>query len=237
MAQPPVRVPKDDARAARQAKAAARRDSIRRAERRRKVLVGSLVVVVVLAVTAGVAGVVIAASRPRVVALPDPVAASGTSMPPWAVPVNTSDRIRTAGLSTSAMTPGGAHFHPHLDIRVNRKSVPVAANIGVDAAAGTMSELHTHDASGIVHIESAAKDDRYVLGQLFSEWNVRLDRTHLGGLTADSSRSLVAYVDGKRFDGDPARIELLAHRQIALLFGSRDQQVNPPSTYSFPAGE
>jgi len=237
MAQPPVRVPKDEARATRQAKAAAQRESNRRAERRRKILVGSLVVIVVLAIVAGIAGIVIAATRPRVVALPGPVSATGTSMPPWAVPANTSEQIQAAGLSTSAMSPGGAHFHPHLDIRVNGAAVPVAANIGVDPTTGTMSELHTHDASGIVHIESAAKDDRYVLGQLFTEWDVRLDRTHLGGLTADSTRSLVAFVDGKRFDGDPARIELLAHRQIALLFGTRDQQANPPSSYNFPAGE
>lgn len=237
MAQPPVRVPKDEARTARQAKAAAQREFNRRAERRRKVFVRSLVAIVVLAVVAGIAGIVVTATRPRVVALPRPVAATGTSTPPWDVPANTSGHIQAAGLSTSAMTPGGAHFHPHLDIRVNGKAVPVAANIGVDPATGTMSELHTHDGSGIVHIESAAKDDRYVLGQLFTEWDVRLDRTHLGGLTADSTRSLVAFVDGKRFDGDPARIELLAHRQIALLFGTRDQQANPPSTYTFPAGE
>jgi len=237
MAQPPVRVSKDEARTSRQAKAAALRESTKRAERRRKVFVRSLVVIVVLAVVAGIAGIVITATRPHVVALPRPVAATGTSTPPWAVPANTSERIQAARLSTSAMTPGGAHFHPHIDIRVDGKAVPVAANIGVETATGTMSELHTHDASGIVHIESAAKDDRYVLGQLFTEWNVRLDRTHLGGLTADSARSLVAFVDGKRFNGDPARIELLAHRQIALLFGTRDQQANPPSTYNFPAGE
>jgi hypothetical protein len=237
MSQPPTRSTKNEARTARQAEAAARRASERRAARRRALLLRSIIVVVVPAVAAGVTAIVVSATRPRVVALPRPAAASGTATPPWSLPEDTSGRIRAAGLSTSAMTAGGAHFHPHLDIRVDGKAVPVAANIGVDAATGTMSELHTHDASGIVHIESAAKDDRYALGQLFAQWNVRLDRTHLGGLTQDSTRSLVAFVDGKRFNGDPARIELLPHRQIALLYGTPAQQQDPPSSYDFAAGE
>ena len=237
MTRPAARPTKDEARAARQAKAAAAREAARRADRRRALLIRGIVAIVLVAVAAGITAVVLAAARPRVVALSSPAAASGTAMPPWAAPADPAAGISAARLSTSTMTSDGAHFHPHLDIRVDGRPVPVAANIGVSAATGTMSELHTHDTSGIVHIESAAKDDRYVLGQLFTEWGVRLDRTHLGGLTTADGKSLVAFVDGKRFVGDPARIELRPRREIALLFGTEAQQQDPPASYDFPAGE
>ena len=133
------------------------------------------------------------------------------------------------------MSADGAHFHPYLDIEVDGRNVPVAADIGVDAATGTMSELHTHDGSGIIHIESASKDRTYRLGQLFTDWGLRLDRTHLGVFTTDSARSLAVYVDGARFTGDPADIELTPHRQVALQYGTPAQQAPPPSTASRPA--
>lgn len=237
MTRPPARPAKGEARAARQAKAAEARAAAKRADRRRAVVIGVGATVVVAAVAAVVVAASAAAPPPRVAGLPSPAAASGASMPPWTPPADPGPGIAAAGLSTSTMTSDGAHFHPHLDIRVDGRAVPVAADIGVSPATGTMSELHTHDASGIVHIESAAKADRYVLGQLFAEWNVRLDRTHLGGLTATGDRTLVAFVDGKRFNGDPARIELKPHRQIALLFGTAAQQQDPPASYDFPPGD
>ena len=42
-----------------------------------------------------------------------------------------------------------------------------------------IAALHTHDASGIVHIESPDKRD-YTLGQFFDVWGVRLSSTCLG---------------------------------------------------------
>lgn len=237
MTQLNARPTKDRVRANRQAKAKAAREAARRADRRRALLLRVSLAVVVLAVLVGIATVVVTAIQPRAVALPAPQPASGTAMPPWSVPQNPSAGIESAGLSVSPMTSSGAHFHPHLDILVDGKAVPVPANIGIDATTGAMSELHTHDTSGVVHIESPAKDDRYTLGQLFVEWDVRLDRTHLGGLVSSGERTIAAYVDGKRFRGDPARIELLPHRQIALLYGTPKQQVDPPARYDFPAGE
>lgn len=109
------------------------------------------------------------------------------------------------------------------------------ANLGIDLRAGVLSELHTHDTSGVLHVEAPDTGRRYLLGQLFSEWNVRLDAAHLGGLTAGTARTLTAYVDGKQVTGEPARIELRAHREIALVFGGAGAK-GVPSRYTFPAG-
>lgn len=136
----------------------------------------------------------------------------------------------------STMEGTAAHFHAHLDIFVGGRVVPVVAGVGINQSTGVMSELHTHDTSGVLHVESPVKDQRYVLGQLFDEWDVRLDGTHLGGLVNGSGKTLTVYVDGKPVNGNPARIELLAHREIALVYGTSGQKANVPSSYNFPEG-
>jgi len=147
---------------------------------------------VVLAIIAIAAAVIVPATIPRAAALLKSPAATGTGTPPWAVPADPGAGIDATGLSISAMTAEGAHFYAHLDIRVNGQSVPAPANVGISATTGAMSELHTHDTSGIVHIESAKKGKRYVLGQLFTEWGAQLTRDQVGGLIAAGGRSLTA---------------------------------------------
>jgi hypothetical protein len=67
----------------------------------------------------------------------------------------------------------------------------------------------------------------------------RSGRTAVPTSTRDvySGRTLTAIIDGKRYLGDPARIELTAHREIALVFGTAGQQQNAPRSYAFPSGE
>lgn len=226
-----------EAKVARRAKAAAARDAALRAERRRSWALRGVIAAIALGVVAVVAAVIVPAALPRPIALPTPPAATGTGTPPWPVLADPSAGIQTAGLSVSPMTADGAHFHAHLDIQVDGRAAPVPADIGISVATGAMSELHTHDTSGVVHIESSTKGKRYVLGQLFTEWGVRLTRDQLGGLTAAGGRTVAAFVDGKPYRGDPAQIELTAHREIALAFGTKAQQKDVPRTYSFQSGD
>jgi hypothetical protein len=128
------------------------------------------------------------------------------------------------------------HFHVHLDILVNGQTAPVPQGLGISASGGAMSELHTHDATGLLHIESPSSSKRYVLGQLFAEWNVRLDTTDLGVLKTDPTHTLTAYVDGKTQTGNPAAIALTGHREIALVYGPAGQKVTVPASYAFPSG-
>ena len=102
---------------------------------------------------------------------------------------------------------------------------------------GQMSELHTHDERGVLHVEAPTADGRYTLGQVFTEWQVRLDAEGIGGLDNSNTDSLRAYVDGKRFQGDPATIQLTAHRQISLVYGPRDATDDPAASYAFEQGE
>ncbi|MCZ4102792.1 MULTISPECIES: hypothetical protein [Streptomyces] len=227
---------------ARERVAAARAVEARK-ERRRRVAFISTVGVIGAALIGGVAWAVVAnggsggsggkASGP----LPAPVAfGSATALPPWAAPADASAGAKAAGMKVSAMEGTVNHFHAHLDVIVDGKPVPVPANLGIDQAAQAMSELHTHDASGVLHIEAPAHR-RYILGQLFNEWAVHLDAQQVGGLKAGAGKELTAYVDGKKVAGDPASIELTAHREITLVYGAANASVKVPSSYDFPNGE
>lgn len=208
-----------------------------KARRARRLVIGAAIAVVVLAIAAG--AVVIASLQGE---SDSPTAAAGAAagrrdLPPWELPDNPSEAAKAAGLRIGPMEGTAAHFHSHLDITVNGQPIVVPANIGIDLNSGQMSELHTHDERGVLHVEAPTAGGRYTLGQVFTEWRVRLDASGVGGLNNTKTDSLRAYVDGKRFRGDPATIELSARRQISLIYGPRAAEDNPAASYDFEPGE
>jgi hypothetical protein len=206
---------------------AARRAERRRRSRRTAILAACCVVVAAAMVAAFV--VVVAHDGPG---RQQPAAGSLT----WPRPEDTADRARAIGLSVAPMEGTALHFHTHLDILVDGRPVAVPAGLGIADSGQEMAELHTHDTTGVLHIEAPTTGKHYTLGQLFTEWNLRLDATDLGDLKAGGGRALTAYVDGRRQDGDPAAIELTRHREIALVYGPANARPKVPSSYAFPAG-
>ena len=161
---------------------------------------------------------------------------------PWPAPPNAMARARAAGLVPEPREQLRYHVHAHLDVFVNGKPVPVPAGIGINIAdpgvhrgpdptgSGNsyggiqlcekpcISPLHTHDATGVLHTESATVTPNR-LGQLFTEWDVRLDRSCVGGYCAPKA-PVAFFVDGKRYSGDPNAIGLSDRREIAIVIGS-----------------
>lgn len=162
------------------------------------------------------------------------MAATGRSdLAPWPNASNPVDAIKAAGLVPAGAEGAAEHFHAHLDVIIDGKAVPVAAQVGADDAAGLISPLHTHDASGIVHIEAPTVGTPYYLGQLFREWDVALGEHQLGGYHSDSTHTLTAYVNGKATAGNPAAIRLAAHQEIALVYTITGRDVPVPADYDF----
>jgi len=207
---------------------AAARAAEKRRERRRWIITFAVTGVLVVLIAGGVFWTL----RGRHAA--QAAAAAGTGAPPWARPADTAARAKAAGLAVTTMEGTAVHFHTHLDVLVDGKPVTVPADLGI-AGTGALAELHTHDTTGVLHVEAPAKGKEYTLGQLFQEWHVRLTATAIGGLRDGGGRTLTAYVDGKKTPGDPARIALAPHREIALVFG-RPGTAKIPSRYRFPAG-
>jgi hypothetical protein len=73
-------------------------------------------------------------------------------------PKGSPGRIKASGLDVLSAEGAAEHFHAHLDIFVDGKPVAVPADIGFsfapDGKPAGISALHTHDESGIIHIEA-----------------------------------------------------------------------------------
>jgi hypothetical protein len=156
--------------------------------------------------------------------------------PPWSAPANVSTRVQTAGLPMLGAEGEVEHIHAHLDVIVNGKAVTVPALIGIDEAGQQISPLHTHDTSGVIHIESPKQAD-FTLGQVMTEWNVALTKDSIGGLKTGNGNELHVYVNGREQSGNPGAIKLTAHEEIAVVYGKAGDKVTVPSSYKFPSGE
>ncbi|MFL5914101.1 MAG: hypothetical protein ACJ752_00475 [Gaiellaceae bacterium] len=121
------------------------------------------------------------------------------------------------------------HIHEHLDLFVSGRRVTVPALVGIDQQAGFLTELHTHDDSGIIHVESPVPRT-FTLGQFFCEWGVKLSATCLGRYRGPLSW----WVNGVRMHGDPAQLVLRRHQEIAIAAGR--PPVTVPRSYAFPTG-
>jgi hypothetical protein len=107
------------------------------------------------------------------------------------------ERRLQAGVPTmSDQSAGGPHIHPKLAVYVRGERIEIPVNIGIDPSRSPqdMAGLHTHDSSGVIHVENAADP---TLGQFFQIWGVQLSPTQLGPHEAKDSEGVRAWVDGE----------------------------------------
>lgn len=167
---------------------------------------------------------------------------------PWDRPAEQDLQVAAAGLSLTGSETLQVHYHAHLDVIVYGAAVPVPAALGINigpngtapphGSAG-IAALHTHDTSGIVHIEAPAQAT-FTLGQLFTEWGIVITTDQVGAYrTGDGLGDTVSvYVDGAKATGDPAQIVLKEHEEIAVVVTAPGKPAaTPPSTYAFPSGD
>jgi hypothetical protein len=163
-------------------------------------------------------------------ATPITSATGSDSPPPWPAPSDARAAVGQAGLPMLAAEGTVQHIHAHLDVYVDGHPVSVPADIGIDTSRGTISPLHTHDDTGVIHIESPAQAT-FSLAQFFTEWQVSLSASQLGGLHTSNGAELRAYVNGQQVPGNPGALTLHAHDEIALVYGPIPTQI--PNTYNF----
>ena len=161
------------------------------------------------------------------------VTAAPTAQEPWPAPVSgVTARAQSAGLPILAAEAFAQHIHAHLDVFLNGQAVAVPANIGIDYVSSHITPLHTHDSSGVIHIESP--DMRtYTLGQFFTEWGVTLSAGCVATYCAPST-PVVVQVNGTPATGDPTALIIHLHDEFAVVIGTAPAVV--PSSFNFPAG-
>lgn len=108
------------------------------------------------------------------------------------------------------------HYHPQLQITIDGAAVPVPSNIGVDPTTGAMSAVHTHEPDGTIHIEADTVGEVFTLGQLFTQWGVKLTPTQIGGVTATDGQKVMLTSNGTAVPGDPAKLRLQPDQKIGL---------------------
>jgi hypothetical protein len=86
------------------------------------------------------------------------------------------------------------HIHPRLQIIINGKNEIIPVNVGITA--DCMHLIHTHDASGEIHIESTEQRD-FTLGDFFAVWGKPFSSAQILDYKAGVNHEVLMTVDGK----------------------------------------
>ena len=101
------------------------------------------------------------------------------------------------------------HIHPWLRIVIDNRNITIPADVGATSTCD--QPVHTHDTSGIIHIESPANQS-YTLNDFFKIWAatyayavinntkapIVFNSTDILGFRADGSHSVTLLVDGQK---------------------------------------
>jgi hypothetical protein len=202
-----------------------------RARRIRVAVTGILAVVMAAAVIAAVS----LGNRNR------SAAAAATTGPPLLAPTGHLDGTSVDGITADPVERVAFHIHAHLQIYVSGQQRAIPGGIGIvppyqiqPGADGPFVPggtafywLHTHDRTGVIHIESPVRR-AYTLGEFFDLWGQPLGADQVG----PAHGVVIAVVNGTRFSSDPRGIPLHAHNVIQLSVGPA-VTLHP---YVFPQG-
>jgi hypothetical protein len=145
-------------------------------------------------------------------------------------------RLRAIGLDALPREALRMHTHQRMAILVNGRGQYLPAGIGIDAKGKFITELHTHDYSGIIHVESPVVRN-FTLGEFFDVWGLRFSKDCLGGYCAKGDRQVMVWTNGNRVHGDPRKIALTEHLSIVVAYGTRASVPKRiPKHFPFPAG-
>jgi hypothetical protein len=129
------------------------------------------------------------------------------------------------------------HIHAHLTIYINGVNTPLVANTGIAPVGVTSTAnvtcyywLHTHDASGVIHIESPTTRP-YTLNQFFDIWERFSSSSSPFPTQLLSSSGWIIYVNNKQVNTDFNHLQLHAHDLITIAYNSPG--IKPDTTYAW----
>lgn len=135
------------------------------------------------------------------------------------------------------LTAAGPRDLAHVELFAAGRVVPIPAGIGVapplvrrraQVLAGRCSyAARTTEPTGLIELR---RGERMSLGAFFAIWGQPLSRTRMATFGGTPVR---AYLDGRRWPGDPARLPLRRHAVVVVEVGPF---VAPHARYRFPPG-
>ncbi len=121
----------------------------------------------------------------------------------------------------------GTHIHAHVSIYINGTSTPIPADVGIVPDGSCLYWLHTHDTTGVIHIE-APSGSSATFGNFLDIWQQKFQTLGYPSQLSTATGWQV-YVDGKQYTGDFHAIPLHSHTLITLAFNSPG--VKPDTSY------
>jgi len=135
--------------------------------------------------------------------------------------------------NVNCLLNGNWHKHMLISIYNNGQRLGFPDGIGrVHAGCYHAYEMHVHDVTGIIHMESDSPKN-FTLGDWFLEWNQPLGRNGTAGLAGPVRFYVIDNGQITRYDGDPAAIAMLAHREILIVAGT---PLSVVPRYQWPLG-
>lgn len=143
---------------------------------------------------------------------------------PWPIGVGPRYQLpaTTPAVRAGICKPHTVRFAAHVEVFAHRRVVVLPQGIGVGASCRHAAS--TNSPTGVIRLTRAV-----TLGNFFRTWGQPLDSHRLLSFRGTT----LAFVDGRRWSGDPRRIRLTRHVQVVLEIGG---YVAPHPSYLFPKG-
>lgn len=136
-----------------------------------------------------------------------------------------NERLGTPSLDSEidgmkCIGPGPAAYHVHAQLSIlNRgRQILVPASVG-RSGNGCWYWLHTHDSSGVIHIESSDRTFQPRLGQFFDLWKQPLSEKKVGAVPIGHGQSIEAFVGRTLYSGDLRMLRLHNHMTLSIEIG------------------
>jgi hypothetical protein len=124
------------------------------------------------------------------------------------------------------------HVHAHLTLVVRGRAVYPPGGIGFRYVHLCLYWLHTHDASGIIHIEAPHKFAP-TLRNFFDIWGQPISSKAVWKYSVSPGHMMRVFVDGRPFAGDPSEIRLYNHTAVTIEVGPPFILPPPPDFQGF----
>lgn len=137
---------------------------------------------------------------------------------PISEPNNSNSYSTIDGIPCDIEEHSNYHSHVKLDINIDNKPYPIPENIGI-IPYECLYWLHTHDNSGVIHIE-APIENTFTLGQFLNIWKVFDNSTTVEDMANNSLNITSVPTNGKQTNSsfNYLGIELIDNAIISINF-------------------
>jgi len=116
-----------------------------------------------------------------------------------------------------------SHYHALVYIYINGQQVQVPQGVGIASDSSCFYWMHTHDTTGVIHIEAPNGRD-FTLGNFLDIWSTHFSGYHNELSSADG---WTVYIGSQKYNGDFHNIVLKSHMIVTLAYNSPGVKPNP----------